>query len=104
MSDLNSRPLDGVYAELASGGLVRRVLELARDEDLGSAGDVTSEACIPETAQGTGAIIARATGVVAGLATLPELVQVFGGRVQARVLTRDGAAVEGGVEIATVTG
>src|SRR6185295_15586318 len=76
MADLNTLPLERLYGALASGGLVQRALELARDEDLGSDGDITSAACIEAGARGEGAIVAREAGVAAGLAALPELLEV----------------------------
>ncbi len=43
--------------------LVRRALA----EDLGQAGDITSQACVPESTRSVGSIVARAEGIVAGL-------------------------------------
>ena len=48
MPDLNALPLPEVYVALAAGGGVRRLLELARDEDLGEVGDITSAARVGE--------------------------------------------------------
>ena len=50
--DLNALSLPELFHELASSGHVRKLLELARDEDLGTShiisrtsGDITSIAC-----------------------------------------------------------
>ncbi|MEX2220044.1 MAG: carboxylating nicotinate-nucleotide diphosphorylase [Phycisphaerales bacterium] len=103
MPDLNALPLDRLYGELGAGGLILRALELARDEDLGH-GDITSGACIDAAARGQGVIVARARGVVAGLAALPDLLRVFGGTLRAHPLTRDGADGRAGAGVARLSG
>ena len=85
-------------------GLVRRLLELARDEDLGTLGDITSRATIPETLRGTFDLTPREPAVLAGLAFLPDLLEVFGGGVDARLLAEDGSRVEPGRPVATLAG
>lgn len=47
--------------------LVAREVTAALEEDLGAAGDVTTEAIVPADAHGKAAIVARTAGVVAGL-------------------------------------
>jgi len=47
--------------------LVAREVAAALDEDLGAAGDITTNAIVPAEAQGEAAIMARKAGVVAGL-------------------------------------
>jgi nicotinate-nucleotide pyrophosphorylase (carboxylating) len=60
------RPLDPAY--------LSRIVATALDEDLGGAPgrDVTTQATIPESAHVSGAIVARADGVVAGLPAVGE--------------------------------
>ena len=48
--------------------LVEEAVRAALAEDLGRAGDVTTQAIIPASAQARAAIVARDSGVVAGLA------------------------------------
>jgi nicotinate-nucleotide pyrophosphorylase (carboxylating) len=103
MSDLNRLPLGDVFKELSSTGFVRRVLELARDEDVGT-GDVTSEVCIDAAARGRGAVAARDAGVVAGLAAIPELVRVFGADLSVELRAGDGQSVERGTVLAHLSG
>lgn len=104
MADLSTLPLERLYGALASGGLVRRALDLARDEDLGSDGDITSAACIEAGARGEGAIVAREAGVAAGLAALPELLEVFGARLDISPGARDGERVGRGAVLARLSG
>lgn len=79
LEDLNALPLPALYERLERTGLVRRALELARDEDLGPAGrDLTGELLFPDPAPVEARIVAREAGVLAGLACVPALVEVFG--------------------------
>ena len=76
----------------------------ALDEDLGRAGDVTSIATIPDHTPAHAVMVARQTGVIAGL---PLAVATFHAlspdiRIQAHV--RDGAAVAKGVNLLTISG
>jgi nicotinate-nucleotide pyrophosphorylase (carboxylating) len=80
---------------------VRRAL----DEDLGAAGDVTSLATIAPGATATGRLAARQAGVIAGLdvaATVFDLVSE--GRVTFERAIEDGALVQPGTVLATVSG
>jgi nicotinate-nucleotide pyrophosphorylase (carboxylating) len=104
MREVNALSLEEAYAELAKGGLVTRALELARDEDLGDSGDVTSAVCIEAGTMGQADLVARRAGVIAGLAALPELIRVFGARVELRARTRDGSTIERGAVLAELSG
>jgi nicotinate-nucleotide pyrophosphorylase (carboxylating) len=105
-TDLNALPLGEFYARLAATGLVRRLLELARDEDLGpgSPRDVTSASCIPADQSGVAAIVARVEGVVSGLAALPTLVEVLAPDVRIRTFASDGQWVKERTTLAEVRG
>ncbi len=104
MTDLNDLPLPALYERLSRGGLVRKLLELAREEDLGPAGDLTSTATVPEGAKGEAALVARSPGVVAGLAVLPELLAVFGAGLQTGDLLNDGDRVTRGARLGVLRG
>lgn len=112
MTDLNALTLPDLYTELSRQGFVRRLLELARDEDLGPpvpgrapwGGDVTSAAGLASGADGTATLAARQGGVIAGLATIPAVLEVFG--VQARWIpaAADGQRVEAGAMLGRLVG
>jgi nicotinate-nucleotide pyrophosphorylase (carboxylating) len=104
MPDLNALPLPEVYVALASGGGVRRLMELARDEDLGEAGDITSAACVAEDAMGAADIMARGEGVCAGLAVVPDLLAAFRSRLEFTQLREDGDRVERGAVLGRLSG
>jgi nicotinate-nucleotide pyrophosphorylase (carboxylating) len=105
MPDLNALPLPDLYLHLASTGLVRRLFELARDEDLGPGRtDVTSDVSVSPEAQASAHIVARMPGRLAGLAALPELLNVFGAAIILTPLTHDGDQVPAKSPLARLAG
>jgi nicotinate-nucleotide pyrophosphorylase (carboxylating) len=101
----------GTVEALRAAGLdpvaVRRIVENALAEDVGT-GDVTSIATIPAGQTGTAELVARADGVVAGLAVAAAVFEVAGepgARPPAFELrVPDGASVARGEVLATVSG
>lgn len=73
-------------------------------EDLGHAGDVTSDATIPVDRQATAAVMARADGVIAGLDMSMAAFTMFDATVVCEAHVADGDRVKKGDRIATVTG
>ena len=68
-----------------------RILALAVREDLGSAGDCTTEALVPEQAQGRAAVVVRQAGVLAGEAAIAATLASFSASSrQASCLRRSG--------------
>lgn len=94
---------------IVAGGLdptdVTRVIRTALDEDLGPDGlDVTSRATIPGDQTGTADIVARADGVLAGIAVAAAVFDVVDPRTATTALVGDGERVAGGTVLATVSG
>jgi nicotinate-nucleotide pyrophosphorylase (carboxylating) len=94
---------------LVSGGLdptdVTRVVRTALDEDLGPDGvDVTSRATIPDDQTGTADLIARADGVLAGIAVAAAVFDLVDARTTTTPAVADGAWVTRGEVLATVSG
>jgi len=79
--------------------LARRALA----EDVGR-GDVTTEATIPAEARARGRIIARESGVVAGLPMAALIFALLDPQAQIISLVADGATVEAGATLAIVEG
>ena len=107
--DLNSLSLPDLYAQLVSGGLVDRLIALMRDEDLGedgTCGDITAIASASTRAEDEHAVVVRtrADGIVAGLATLPALVEAFAPETSCEVLSHDGAHAKKGDELVRLAG
>jgi len=107
LPDLNLLPLSGLYAELSRNGLITRALELARDEDLGpqpQAGDVTTLSSGLASKPLRAELVARAPGVIAGMAAVPEVLRVFAPRSALSVHVTDGTVVHAGTVIGSVSG
>jgi nicotinate-nucleotide pyrophosphorylase (carboxylating) len=84
---------------------VARVVRTALDEDLGPARlDVTSVATIPDDQADTADVVARAGGVVAGLAVAAAVFEETDARTRWESRANDGERVARGAVLATVTG
>jgi nicotinate-nucleotide pyrophosphorylase (carboxylating) len=82
----------------------RRLAQWALEEDLGSAGDLTCQAVIPEDLQGQAVFVARAAGVVSGLPATVMVFDLLSPQVHFHPLLADGDAVRPGSHLATVSG
>lgn len=105
--DLNALPLPQLYSALSSSGTIDALLRIARDEDLGDAGDITTTACFDEASRNQpvqAGIIARRDCIAAGLATLDDLNRVFGSGVDIEAHIEDGHPVRSGACMAHLTG
>lgn len=80
------------------------LIDLALREDLGEAGDVTTNATIPASLQLHGRITAKAPGVIAGLAAVVETYKVVDPTVQITFAVEDGAVVSPGTVVCDVIG
>ncbi|KIZ39194.1 MULTISPECIES: carboxylating nicotinate-nucleotide diphosphorylase [Rhodopseudomonas] len=76
----------------------------ALDEDLGRAGDVTSVATIPEAAQARATMVARQTGVIAGLPLAVATFARLSPDIHINAHVRDGEAVAAGIHLLTMSG
>jgi nicotinate-nucleotide pyrophosphorylase (carboxylating) len=82
----------------------RRLIDLALAEDLGSVGDVTSQAIIPAESEGRAVFVVRVPGVVAGLPAAAMVCSAVGTRLHFDFLVADGKAVSPGERLARVSG
>jgi nicotinate-nucleotide pyrophosphorylase (carboxylating) len=110
----NPLPVHAV-ASIVEPGLdpawVARTVEVALDEDLGAAPgrDVTSQATIPPTAEGTADLVAREAGTVAGLVVVTETLRRTADRLGlpepvVSFHAQDGDAVVPGQVLASLAG
>ncbi|HEX8440537.1 carboxylating nicotinate-nucleotide diphosphorylase [Archangium sp.] len=81
-----------------------RLISLALEEDLGAAGDITTEALVPVDAQGTAELIAKEQLVLAGLDTFARVFQRVDPDVHVELLARDGQEVQSKAMVARVRG
>ncbi|MDB5576142.1 MAG: hypothetical protein JWR80_1318, partial [Bradyrhizobium sp.] len=83
---------------------INEAVQRALDEDLGRAGDITSIATIPEATQAHAILIARQSGVIAGLPLAVAVFQKLSPDINIQAHFRDGAAVAAGVHLLTISG
>ncbi|CAH1655638.1 putative nicotinate-nucleotide pyrophosphorylase (carboxylating) [Hyphomicrobiales bacterium] len=83
---------------------VREAVIQALAEDLGRAGDITTNACIPAGTPASLVIASRATGVISGIDVAEEAFRQIDSGVQFTADVRDGGRVEAGTIVARVSG
>lgn len=84
--------------------IIEPMVRHALAEDLGLAGDITSAAVIPEKHRSTVIIVARQSGVIAGLDMAELAFQLIDAELVMMRHVHDGMKVEPGDVIATITG
>lgn len=84
--------------------IVDELVRAALAEDLGRAGDITSNATIPAGHHSTGRIVARRAGRVAGLAAATRAFTLHDPQTVIELHVADGASVDPGEMLATVSG
>jgi nicotinate-nucleotide pyrophosphorylase (carboxylating) len=82
----------------------RRLIELALAEDLGTLGDVTSQATISESERGRAAFVARKPGVIAGLPAVALVCSSVDPNLAFEQVASEGASVAADSVIATLAG
>lgn len=103
-TDPNTLDLPALYEHLASTGLARRLLELARDEDLGpDLRDITAE-LVDDAPEATATVRSRKPAILAGLACVPDLLDVFGASLEAAMLAADAQHLAPDDDVLTLTG
>jgi nicotinate-nucleotide pyrophosphorylase (carboxylating) len=84
--------------------MIEPAVRAALLEDLGRAGDLTTDAIVPADARTTCALVARQPGVVCGLDFSHWAFRLIDPRIEMRVSLQDGSRLKPGDLIATVTG
>jgi len=82
--------------------LIEPVILMALTEDLGRAGDVTAQACIPEGARMKASFVARKPGVLAGIDCVRLSVLAMDPEASIDLKLKDGDAFEAGAVLAEV--
>lgn len=91
---------DAFLSPLAIDEAVHRAL----DEDLGRAGDVTSQTTIPEATKAQAILVARQAGVIAGLPLALATLQKLSPDIAVEAHVRDGARITAGQRALTIAG
>lgn len=84
--------------------ILEPLVRMALLEDLGRAGDLTTDAIVPATAQAEVTLVSRQTGVVAGLDLARLAFTLIDPRIRMETLQPDGSRLEPGAVIATLNG
>jgi len=82
---------------------IEETIDRALAEDLGK-GDVTTEALIPGDRKGTGFLVAKKEGILAGVHVAKQVFHRVDPELKVEVLLEDGAGVRPGTKIANVSG
>lgn len=82
--------------------MIEPVVRAALAEDLGRAGDLTAQACIPAEARMTGVFAARKAGVAAGVDAVRIAVRLLDPDAIVETLARDGQVFAAGAELVRV--
>jgi nicotinate-nucleotide pyrophosphorylase (carboxylating) len=81
-----------------------RLIDLALEEDLGAAGDITTRALVPLASRGTAELWAKERLVLAGLGAFTRTFQRVDASCATELLFHDGAEVKKGTVVARVAG
>ena len=84
--------------------MIEPLVRAALLEDLGRAGDITTDAIVPADMRAATALVARKAGVVAGLDCAAIAFRLIEPALKIETLRPDGCAVAAGETIATITG
>lgn len=84
--------------------LIDQTIRAALSEDLGRAGDITTQATIPESARARALIVARETGVIAGSDIAIAAFRMMEPNVRFDTHMKDGTAIAAGTAVLAVEG
>src|SRR4029077_9770086 len=84
--------------------MLEPVVRAALLEDLGRAGDLTTDAIVPAALRAETALVARQPGIVAGLGAASLALQLSGPAIEVTVERPDGSRVKPGDRIAVIAG
>ena len=84
--------------------MIEPIVRMALTEDLGRAGDVTAQACIPEGSRMRAIVGARKAGVLAGMGCMRLAVLAMDPAASVVIHVQDGEAFEAGTALAEIEG
>jgi len=82
---------------------IEEIIDRALAEDLGR-GDITTEALIPDDQQGSGFVVAKKEGILAGINVAKQVFHRIDPQLKVQILLEDGTRVKPGSKIAQVSG
>jgi nicotinate-nucleotide pyrophosphorylase (carboxylating) len=84
--------------------LYEEILLNALKEDLGGAGDITTDAVVPPEERAAASIVARASGRVAGIPIATTAFLLLDSHIEVTILASEGDDVEAGAKLAVIRG
>ena len=104
LPDLNELDLPQLFSALVQGPQLDQLLDLAMLEDLGDQGDLTTRATVDPTRGMDAAIVARSSGVLAGVNVLDHFMRRHAGQLSWWWNLHDGERVKPGDVICRISG
>ena len=92
------------HAPTLSPVMIKQAVIAALQEDLGLAGDLTSDATIPADAQATAVMNTRENGTIAGVNIAKAAFEEIDSSISFEALVKDGEVVKAGQDVARITG
>jgi nicotinate-nucleotide pyrophosphorylase (carboxylating) len=80
------------------------IVRAALLEDIGRGGDLTTEAIVEPNREATAQVIARSSGIIAGVSVAVLAFRLLEERIDAAILTGDGERIEAGGVVAEIAG
>ncbi|MDM9560407.1 carboxylating nicotinate-nucleotide diphosphorylase [Bordetella petrii] len=99
-----NKPVDIVPVASLPAVMLEPLVRAALLEDLGRAGDITTDAIVPADAQARTRLVARQEGVLAGLDLARLAFRLMDAGIDFQPLLADGARLRPGSEIAVISG
>ena len=84
--------------------LIEPIVRRALEEDLGRAGDITSELTIPADARSSASLVARKAGSIAGMVVARAVFQLVDPALEFEVKVPDGSIASAGTALAIIRG
>lgn len=84
--------------------LIEPIVRRALEEDLGRAGDITSELTIPESQSASARLVARQAGTISGLVAAEPAFRMIDSALAFRAEIPDGTRAEAGATVAVIEG
>jgi nicotinate-nucleotide pyrophosphorylase (carboxylating) len=95
---------DGIGTEIMYRILIEPIVRAALLEDLGRAGDITTDAIVDDDAEAQALMVSRSPGVLAGLDAGLMAFELLDSALQIERLAQDGDRLERGQTVARITG
>jgi len=103
-ADLNQLELPTFFQRVVDSRALASLIESARDEDLATRGDITSELCIAEQHEAAGRIRARHQGILAGMPVAARVAKAYDPALVFTPRLQDGQAIGPDTVVAELAG